>query len=174
MIQRFASSIMALKKETSLLTLWMNNLIVVYMFFVPITASVTSQIFFTILVLFFFRGNVIQHLKEAWKNGVVRALTYWVLMYLVWLVGSDNLRDGLSSFGHVKSALYIFVFLAILDGRYINRVLGAFLVGMMLSELLSYSMFFGILPWELGFRGVSFYKAFNVGDPSPFQHHIHY
>jgi O-antigen ligase len=174
MIQKFSAYLTALKKDTPRLTVWMNNLIVVYMFFIPITSSVTSRIFIAILALFLFRGNVIYYLKEAWENRVVRAFSYLVLVYLVWLIGSDDLKSGWNSFGHIKSALYIFIFLAIIDGRYINRILGAFILAMMLSEVISYSMFFGILPWELGIGGENFYQAYRVGDPSPFLHHIHY
>lgn len=163
-----------LRSDKDRLTLWMNNLIVVYMFFIPITAAVTSRIFIVILVLFFLRGNIVHYVREAWKNSVVRAFSYLLMVYFIWLIGSDNLKEGWHSISHVKNALYLFVFLAVIDGRYINRILGAFIIAMMVSEILSYSMFFGIIPWEFGFGGRFFYKAFCVGDPSPFLHHIHY
>lgn len=165
---------LVLRNDKDKLTLWMNNLIVVYMFFIPITASVTSRIFIAILLLFFLRGNIVHHLKEAWNNKVVRAFSYLLMVYLVWFIGSDNLKEGWNSFSHVKNALYLFVFLAVIDGRYINRILGAFIAAMMLSEILSYLMLFEILPWELGIGGEFFYRAYRVGDPSPFLHHIHY
>jgi len=163
-----------LKNDKDRLTLWMNNLIVVYMFFVPITAAVTSRIFIVILVLFFLRGNIVHYAKEAWKNSVVRAFSYLLMVYFIWLIGSESLIKGWHSISHVKNVLYLFVFLTVIDGRYINRILGAFIVAMMVSEILSYSMFFGIIPWEFGIGGRFFYKAFCVGDPSPFLHHIHY
>lgn len=163
-----------IRNDKERLTIWMNNLIVVYMFFIPITASVTSRIFIAILIVFFLRGNVVYYIKEAWSNSVVRAFSYLLMVYLLWFIGSDNLAEGWDSFAHVKNILYLFVFLAIIDGRYINRILGAFIAAMMLSELLSYSIFFGFLPWELGIDGEYFYKSYAVGDPSPFLHHIHY
>lgn len=163
-----------LRDDKDRLTIWMNNLIVLYMFFIPITASVTSRIFIAILVLFFLRGNIAHYVREAWSNSVVRAFSYLLMVYLIWFIGSDNLKEGWHSFSHVKNALYLFVFLTVIDGRYINRILGAFIVAMMMSEILSYSMFFGIIPWEFGIGGQLLYKAFCVGDPSPFLHHIHY
>jgi len=168
------NKIFELRNDKNKLTIWMNNLIVAYMFFIPITASVTSRIFIAILILFFLRGNIIYYVKEAWKNSIVRAFSYLILVYLIWFIGSDNLKEGWSSFSHIKNALYIFIFMSVIDGRYINRILGAFIAAMMLSELLSYSMFFGVLPWELGIGGELFYQAYHVGDPSPFLHHIHY
>lgn len=173
-MNQLVAKFQTLRNSKDTLTLWMNNLIVVYMFFIPITASVTSRIFIAILILFFIRGDIGHYIKEAWENSVVRAFTYLILVYLVWFIGSDNLQEGWNSFSHIKNALYLFLFLVVIDGRYIDRILGAFILAMMLSELLSYSMFFGILPWELGIGGEYFYKAFAVGDPSPFLHHIHY
>ncbi|ADR34788.1 O-antigen polymerase [Sulfuricurvum kujiense DSM 16994] len=163
-----------LRSDKDRLTLWMNNLIVVYMFFVPITAAVTSRIFIVILILFFLRGNIVHYAREVWKNRVVRAFSYFLMVYFIWLIGSDSLINGWHSISHVKNVLYLFVFLTVIDGRYINRIIGAFIVAMMVSEILSYSMFFGIIPWEFGIGDRFFYKAFCVGDPSPFLHHIHY
>lgn len=163
-----------LRSDKDRLTLWMNNLIVVYMFFIPITAAVTSRIFIVILALFFLRGDIVHYAREAWSNRVVRAFSYLLMVYFIWLIGSESLIKGWHSISHVKNVLYLFVFLSVIDGRYINRILGAFIVAMMVSEILSYAMFFGIIPWEFGIGERFFYKAFCVGDPSPFLHHIHY
>lgn len=163
-----------LRDDKDRLTLWINNLIVLYMFFIPITAAVTSRIFIVILILFFLRGDVVNHVRKAWDNSVVRAFSYLLMVYLLWFIGSDNLKEGWGSFSNVKNMLYLFIFLTVIDGRYINRVLGAFIVAMMMSEILSYLMFFEILPWEFGIGGQLLYKAYHVGDPSPFLHHIHY
>lgn len=168
------NKIFELRNDKNKLTIWMNNLIVAYMFFIPITASVTSRIFIAIFILFFIRGDIIHYVKEAWQNSVLRAFSYLILVYLFWFVGSDNLKEGWDSFSHIKNALYLFLFLIIIDGRYIDRILGAFIAAMMLSEILSYSMFFGILPWELSVGGQNIYQAVVIGDPSPFLNHIHY
>lgn len=173
-LKNFRNKFLELRNDKDRLTLWMNNLIVVYMFFIPITASVTSRIFIVILVLFFLRGNVAYYLREAWSNSVLRAFSYLLMIYIIWFIGSDNLLEGWNSFSNVKNILYIFVFLAVIDGRYINRIIGAFIVAMMMSEILSYLIFFRIFPWEFGIGGEYFYKAYAVGDPSPFLHHIHY
>ena len=78
-IKGFYNLFIALKNDKNRLTLWMNNLIVVYMFFIPITASVTSRIFIAILILFFVRGDIGYYIKEAWRNNVLRAFTYLIL-----------------------------------------------------------------------------------------------
>lgn len=154
--------------------LWMNNLLVIYAFFIPITASVSSRIAFMILILYFIRGNIIYYLKESWKNPVFRGFVYLLMVYLFWMIGSDDLKNGWKTFKHLDGFLFLGIFLTVIDGRYIGRILAAFLFGMMLSELLSYGMHFGILPWEFRLFDEAIYKSYAIGDPSPFLHHIHY
>jgi O-antigen ligase len=174
MIKQLFSSMIAFQKDTPRLTLWMNNLLVVYAFFTPINSSITSQIFFTVFILFLVRGNVAECLKEAWENKVARAFVYMITVYVIWMIGSDDLKSGLDSIGKIKSSLYLLLFLVVIDRRYVDKILGAFILGMMLSEILSYSMFLGMIPWEYTIAGEHLYKAYAVGDPSPFLHHIHY
>ncbi len=66
------------------------------------------------------------------------------------------------------------LFYAIVDGRYINKVISAFILGMLVSEFVSYSMMLGLMPWKLELEGILFYQSYAIGDPSPFLHHIHY
>lgn len=156
------------------LTLWMNNLIVVYAFFIPIDSSITSRIFIAVLVLLVMRGNIIVSLREAWNNAVIRAFAYMIGVYLVWMIGSDNFKEAMASFKHIKGALYIFVFFIIIDARYRDKIIGAFILGMIVSETLSYMIFFRIIPLEFLIAGEHIYKAYGVGDPTPFLHHLHY
>lgn len=156
------------------LALWANNLIVVYAFFIPIDASVTSRIFIAILGLLLLRGNIAVSLREVWQNSVVRAFVYFVVLYCVWLIGSDDLKSGWEALKSVKNSLYLLVFMMLIDGRYRYRVLTSFLLGMMVSELLSYLIHFELVPWKFAIGGEYVYKAFAPGDPSPFLHHIHY
>jgi O-antigen ligase len=45
---------------------------------------------------------------------------------------------------------------------------------MLVSELISYGMLFGIMPWSLTLGDIKFYATKAIGDPSPFLNHIHY
>jgi len=156
------------------LTVWMNNLLVLYAFLLPISQSIKSKVFIVIIVLFFIRGDIKKYLQEALSNRVVRSFVYLFLIYLLGLLWSDNIKEGLLWVKSIKYGLYLIVFYSFIDGRYIKKVLAAFIFGMLLSELLSYGMIFGIIPWEFHISGVTLYKSYAINDPSPFLHHIHY
>lgn len=161
-------------QDKELLTLWLNNLLVVYAFLLPISQSVKATIFSFMLALFIIRGDVLRHLKEALYNPVIRAFFYIFLTYLLGLLWSDNVKEGLYWLGTMRYGLYLILFYAIIDGRYIDKVISAFVLGMFVSELTSYAIQFAILPWRLEIGNILFYQAYAIGDPSPFLHHIHY
>lgn len=161
-------------KNKDFMTKWMNNLIVVYAFLLPISASYKAKIFIGILILFILRGNVVFYIKQSFQNRLVRAFVYFFLIYVIGLLWTDDLKHGLYAVKSIKYGLYLIIFYSIIDGRYISKVISAFIIGMLISELLSYGMIFGILPWTCNIDGVILYKAYAIGDPSPFLHHIHY
>jgi len=156
------------------LTLWMNNLLVLYAFLLPISQSIKAKVFIAILILFILRGDIKRYAKEALSNKVIIAFVYLFLIYIFGLLWSENIKEGLIWIKSIKYGLYLIVFYSFIDGRYIKKVLTAFIMGMLLSELISYGMILGILPWELSIGRFHFYAAPSSIDPSPFLHHIHY
>jgi len=156
------------------LTLWMNNLLVVYTFFLPISQSFKATVFVYILLIFFIRGDVVSHIKNSLQNKVVKAFLYFFLIYVVGLLWTDDISNGLSNIKSIKYGLYLIIFYCIVDGRYINKVISAFIIGMLISEVTSYGMLLEIMPWSLDVMGIHFYAAQTIGDPSPFLNHIHY
>jgi len=156
------------------LTLWMNNLLVLYAFLLPISQSIKAKVFIAIFILFILRGDIKKYIKEALSNKVIVAFVYFFLIYLFGLFWSENIKEGLIWIKSIKYGLYLIVFYAFIDGRYIKKVLTAFIMGMLLSELISYGMILGILPWKLDIGRFHFYAAPSSIDPSPFLNHIHY
>jgi len=162
------------KEDKDFLTLWLNNLFVVYAFLLPISQTIKSTVFSVMVLLFIIRGDISKHIKSALSNQVVRAFLYFFIIYVIGLLWSDNLSEGMNWVKSIKYGLYLILFYAIVDGRYINKVISAFIFGMLVSELTSYSMILGIIPWKLQLGKIIFYESFAIGDPSPFLHHIHY
>lgn len=156
------------------LTLWMNNLLVIYAFLLPISQTIKATVFSFTVLLFIIRGDILKYLKVAFSNQVVRSFIYLFLIYVIGMLWTENLQEGLNVIKSIKYGLYLILFYTIVDGRYINKVISAFILGMLVSELTSYGMIFGIMPWKLQLGEVLFYTAYAVGDPSPFLHHIHY
>ncbi|NPA66269.1 MAG: O-antigen ligase family protein [Epsilonproteobacteria bacterium] len=160
--------------DKDLLTLWMNNFLVAYAFLLPISPSFRSTLFIDMVLLFLLRGNIKENLRIAWQNPIIRSFVYLFGIYVIGLLWTDNLKHGLWAVKSIKYGLYLIIFYLIVDGRYISKVLSAFILGMLFSEIISYGMLLGILPWQLDIEGVRIYTAYAIGDPSPFLHHIHY
>ena len=161
-------------KNKDLLTLWMNNLLVVYAFMLPISQTIKASVFTFIAILFVLRGDVLKYIKESLQNKVVRAFLYFFLITLLGVLWSDNVKEGLYWAKSVKYGLYLILFYAFIDGRYIDKVLSAFILGMFVSEITSYGILFGVLPYSLDIGVFHFYTAPSMHDPSAFLNHIHY
>lgn len=174
MFSKLIDNLNSLSKNKDLLTLWMNNLLVLYAFLLPISQTIKATVFSFIVLLFIIRGEILKYLKEAYSNKVVRAFIYLFIMYVIGMLWTENFEEGLGAIKNIKYGLYLIIFYVIVDGRYIDRVIGAFILGMLVSELTSYAMILKLMPWRLEIFGILFYKAAAVGDPSPFLNHIHY
>lgn len=162
------------RNDKDLLTLCMNNLLVLYAFLLPISQTIKATVFSFIIILFLIRGNILEHLKGAFSNKVVRSFVYLFIIYVIGMLWTENIKEGLYAIKSIKYGLYLIVFYVIVDGRYIDKVIGAFILGMLVSELTSYAMMLGIMPWKLEIFGILFYEAPSIGDPTPFLNHIHY
>lgn len=174
MLNKLITRVNEFRNDKDLLTLWLNNLLVLYAFLLPISQTIKATVFTYMVLLFVIRGDILKHLKEAFSNKVVRAFAYLFAIYVVGMLWTENIEEGLSAIKSIKYGLYLIIFYVIADGRYIDKVIGAFILGMLISELTSYGIILGILPWKLEIYGILFYQAAAVGDPSPFLNHIHY
>jgi len=163
-----------IRNDKDNLTLWMNNLLVLYAFMLPISQTIKATLFTFIVILFALRGELVKILKETWDNKVVRAFVYFFFIYLIGLLWSEDIKEGLYAVKSIKYGLYLIIFYSVVDGRYINRVVTAFILGMFISELTSYGIMLGVMPWRLEFNNILFYAAPSLSDPSPFLNHIHY
>ena len=171
---KFLELLKSYRQNKDLITLWMNNLLVLYAFLLPISQTIKSTVFSIIVILFLIRGNVLKFIKESLANPIVRSFVYFFIVYIIGLLWTEDMASGISAVKSIKYGLYLILFYSIVDGRYIDKVIGAFILGMLVSELTSYGMIFGIMPWKLELGNILFYTAYEIGDPSPFLHHIHY
>ena len=92
------------------LTLWMNNLLVLYAFMLPISQTIKSTVFTFILLLFLIRGNVLESIKKSLQNQVVRAFLYFFLAYLIGLLWTEDISEGIYATKSIKYGLYLMVF----------------------------------------------------------------
>lgn len=162
------------KLKSQNITLWMNHLLVVYSFLIPISGRGKTTVLFIILLLFLVRGNFKYYLEKAISNKVVQAMLLFFIVHIIWLIGSENTEHAKSVIDDMKYLLFPLLFLSFLDKKFFLRILTAFVIGMLYSEIVSYLIHFDILPYKLILYNIEIYEAAASNDPSPFLDHSRY
>lgn len=169
-ISRYYNNFLSWREAfTPTLELWANHLIVIFAFSMPIIISTRRSALFIIALLFLIRGNFKQNLRATLRNPVVFAFTAYFLVHVIWLLGTDDWMNAKKTIHDAMFLLYPLLFVSFIDKRFIPRMLGAFFLGMFVSELLSYGIFFEIVP-PMPHDGSQGTPA----DPTPIYHHTHY
>jgi len=122
-----------------------------------------------LIILLFFKTDFLATLKDVLRNKVVQA---FALFWLINLLLANFSTDPSISIPYVKSIkffLYPVLLLLFLERVFIPRIIGAFLLGMLISELLSYGLAFHLIEHvPFGTHHAS------AKDPSPFLYHMGY
>ena len=146
-----------------------NHLIVILAFFLPTFESARTSIIFILIILLFFKNNLLSSLKDILKNKVVQAFILFWLINLLLAFFSTEPSISIPYVKSIKFFLYPVLLLLFLDKAYIPRIIGAFLLGMLISELISYGLVFNL--YESVPFGIHHASA---EDPSPFLYHMGY
>jgi len=151
----------------------MNYLYVLYAFTLPLSRTSAAIATALIALLFLFSTEKKRKIVEIWRMPAARWIVIFVGYYFLSLLittapghSSEEWREGLR---YLLPYLYLLpaVIIAVtIERGYLKIVLSALLAGMMVSELLSYLIFFGI--WQRDRSIVS------IANPTPFMHHIQY
>lgn len=152
------------------ITLWLNHLLVLYAFLIPINNNAKSSLFFTMLVLFLYRRNYWVYLKEVFSNKIVQAFLLFYLLHAAGMLYTENIEYGKDHMDKVKYLLFPIIFLSFLDIRFAFRILLAFLVGVFVSEVFSYLIHFKILPYQFMIGEYEIWKT-RTYSPAPFLAH---
>lgn len=157
-----------LSDKTSILLL-LNHLMVLYAFFLPLSSDIRRAVFFTILVIWaLFYRNYKETLLFSLNNKVIQAFVAVFGMYVLWLIGSDNSEQAVWFIKDAKMYLFPILLFALTQYAFLKRIFAAFFLGMLINEMTSYGIFFGILPEHW-----SYYDA--RLDPSPAEYsHLAY
>jgi len=146
-----------------------NHLIVIFAFSVPTLISVRRVSITLIILLFLIRGRIIQRMITVMRDPLVASFAIYFFVHVLWLVGSDEAVSARKAVHDASFLLFVPLFASFLDKRYVNRVAGAFVLGMVVSAVFSYGIFFGMPPSLLhnGTMGTA-------SNPTPLWHHVHY
>lgn len=152
------------------ITLWLNHLLVLYTFLIPINNNAKSSLFFVMLVLFLYRRDYWKYLKEVFSNRIVQACLLFYAINAFGLVYTENIEYGKDHMDRVKYLLFPLLFLSFLDVRFAFRIITAFILGMLVAELFSYLIHFGIFPYEFFIGQYEIWET-QAYSPAPFMAH---
>ncbi len=66
-----------------------NYFLIFYAFFLPISKDISNIAFTIVIILFFIDGNIKNKIKFALKDKVVFAIFLFILLHIIWLIGTD-------------------------------------------------------------------------------------
>lgn len=131
----------------------LNNLLILFAFSLTISHGISSSILWIILLLFLLNPELKQRLLYALKNKIVQAFLLYFSLFVIWSIGSDDMQKALYFIKYNKPLLYSVIFVAIIQKEFINKIIYAFIFGMLINVLWSYLIFFGVAssPWNRGY-----------------------
>jgi O-antigen ligase len=145
-----------------------NYVIVLYALSIPISRAGISGLSILMVLLWFFSGNIKEKLVTTLKISVVSVIVVFLsfsLLSLLW-TQANYVSDGFDKIEKFIRLILlpIIVIVTTLKKEYIPKIFAAFLLGMFISEVISYGIFF---EWWI-------FKDKTPSDPTPFMHHLDY
>ncbi len=144
----------------------LNYMIVFYAFFIPLSLDMIRILAPLIILLWFAQGGVRSKIALIKKEPFFLSIGIFLLILSISLLWTDidNIKFGIKYITRYWYVLPMFAIYTSIDKKFIPIALSAFLAGMFIGELVSYSIFFELIH----INGTSH------EDPSPFMHHTIY
>jgi O-antigen ligase len=148
------------------ISLYLNYLMVAYAFILPLSRAGIIAVSALMVILALFDRDLKSNFLKIWETPFSRMLIIFVLfniISLIWVSG-DNLFYAMDYLIKYWYFIPLFIISLYLREDNLYRVISAFILGMFISEIISYGIFFEIWSW----------KNVTPDNPSPFMHHIEY
>ena len=141
-------------------------LLVSLAFLMPLTVFGANLIIVLIVILWALTGNYKSKIDQIIKSKVLIASILFFILHIVGLLWTEDLRWGL----HIIHKMWYFLLLfpilyTLVKKEHIRYYISAFLLAIFFTEVLSYLVWFEIIP---PFKNASVYN------PTPFMSHISY
>lgn len=139
-------------------------LILGILFFIPISPAAPNILGVLLIIIWFIEGRFAEKWIYLSSNPLFWLFGAYLLIYPLSLLWSDNLEWGLHIVErHMVYLLFPFLLTA-MKQKDIKKYVYAFILGVSLTELISYGMWFGVLDIASASRGF----------PTPFYRHTEY
>jgi len=145
-------------------TQYINYLAILYAFTIPLSRAGIG-VFTALFVLLWIMEGKFKEKFALYKNSkVIISLVAFLLFGLFSLLWTENITTSVSLMKRYWYLLVIVVLMFSLQKEYISKVISAFILGVFVSEVIAYGVFFEL--WH--------FKHATVENPSPFMQHIEY
>ncbi|MCK5638186.1 MAG: O-antigen ligase family protein, partial [Flavobacteriaceae bacterium] len=135
-----------------------------YALILPLSRA--GVVFFSALLtlLWILEGDFKKKYLLLSQSKIVKVLLAFILFNLFAVLWSEYMLQSLEYIQKYWYFLPLFVIFTSIKKEYITKALSAFILGMFISEVISYGVFFEL--WQ--------FKHATPENPSPFMHHIEY
>lgn len=123
----------------------LNYMCMVYLFFLVSSYKISGTILYCIVLLFFLNKKFKEHLFYAFKNKFVQACLAYFLVFVIWVIASDNYSYALIQIKINKFLLYSVLFVAVIRKEFFKKYLYVFLFGIFINIIWLYLTFFGFI-----------------------------
>jgi len=163
-----------------------NYLLIIFAFIFPISIAGANFIIGLLILFWILEGNFKEKFNKLKQNKLIISLVLICITLIISSLFSNTLNNAffmrhsihnilifyLEYFGFY--ILFFIIFYTSVKKDYLEKIISAFLFGMLFSEIVSYSIYFNLIDVHY-FKaiGVIYKKAF-PWDPSPFMHHSFY
>lgn len=143
-----------------------NYVILLYAFAIPLSLELIRALAITIFILWLMQPDFKGKVALIKQNHFFISFGILILTLSISLFWTDteNIKFGVKYIIRYWYVLPMFPIFTSLDKKYIPLTLSAFLAGMLVSELVSYGVFFNLIHID----------GITDTDPSPFMHHTLY
>lgn len=150
------------------IALLFNHVLVLYTFFLPLSKDGRRSSFIVLVLLYLFHGNIKEKLLFALKNRVIQVMVLLFALYALGAIGASNTEEAIESVNRMKPLLIPLILYPLIQTKFLPRLFMAFFLGMSINEIMSYGIYFELLPNTLSHEG-------DANNPSPFNYtHLAY
>lgn len=123
----------------------LNYLSMLYLFSMMVSYKIHSLIIYILLITFFLNKNIKIHLLKTLKNKFVQACMLYFSIYIIWMIGTEDLSYAFVQIKINKVFLYSILFVAIIRKEFIDKFFLTFFFGLLINVIWSYLIFFNIV-----------------------------
>ena len=140
-------------------------LLILFIFTLPNSVAINNILLGILTILWIFTGDKKETLNIIKTNPIVILVYIFFFTYVVSLLWTQNYNWGFHIIRKEMILLFIPIFMSLIKKEDIEILIKTFILSMTLSEIISYSIKFELLP--------PLFHA-TVDDPAPFMGHISY